>query len=134
MAIIHQALGEQALAAFEHIESRPIASASIAQVHAARLITGEGVVIKVVRPCVEGQIRREMGALIELAAWLAQRLPILRQLHLPQIMRDQLAVMLAELSMFLEARIKSSCGATSRIHHCSSFPGFTHSSLGRTCW
>ena len=93
-------LGEQALAAFEHIESRPIASASIAQVHAARLITGEGVVIKVVRPCVEGQIRREMGALIELAAWLAQRLPILRQLHLPQIMRDQLAVMLAELSMF----------------------------------
>ena len=47
MAIIHQALGEQALAAFEHIESQPIASASIAQVHAARLITGEGVVIKV---------------------------------------------------------------------------------------
>ena len=104
MAIIHQALGEQALAAFEHIESQPIASASIAQVHAARLITGEGVVIKVVRPCVEGQIRREMGALIELAEWLAHRLPILRQLHLPQIMRDQLAVMLAELSMFSEAR------------------------------
>ena len=104
MAIIRQALGEQVLAAFEHIESRPIASASIAQVHGARLITGEDVVIKVVRPHIEGQIRREMGALIELAQWLAQRLPILRQLHLTQIMRDQLAVLLAELSMFLEAR------------------------------
>ena len=57
MAIIHQALGEQVLAALS-IESRPIASASIAQVHGARLITGEDVVIKVVRPHIEGQIRR----------------------------------------------------------------------------
>ena len=61
-------------------------------------------VIKVVRPNIERQIRREMGALIDLAAWLAERLPMLRQLHLQQIMRDQLAVLLAELSMFLEAR------------------------------
>ena len=73
MAIIRHALGEQSLAAFKHIESRPMASASIAQVHSARLITGEAVVIKVVRPNIEGQIRREMGALIDLAAWLAQR-------------------------------------------------------------
>ena len=104
LEIIQQALGEPALAAFEHIESRPIASASIAQVHPAQLVTGEAVVIKVVRPHIESQIRREMGALIELAEWLAGRMPILRQLHLQQIMRDQLAVMLAELSMFLEAR------------------------------
>jgi ubiquinone biosynthesis protein len=104
MEIIQQSLGEQALPAFEHIESRPIASASIAQVHGAQLVTGEAVVIKVVRPHIESQIRREMGALIELAEWLAGRLPILQQLHLQQIMRDQLAVMLAELSMFLEAR------------------------------
>ena len=104
MEIIQQALGEQALAAFAHIEPKPIASASIAQVHGAQLVTGEAVVIKVVRPHIEKQIRREMGALIELAEWLAGRLPILRQLHPQQIMRDQLAVLLAELSMFLEAR------------------------------
>ena len=104
LALIRHALGEQSLAAFKHIESRPMASASIAQVHSARLVSGEAVVIKVVRPNIERQIRREMGALIDLAAWLAERLPMLRQLHLQQIMRDQLAVLLAELSMFLEAR------------------------------
>jgi len=104
LEIIRHALGEQALGAFKHIEPQPIASASIAQVHGAQLVTGEAVVIKVVRPHIEKQIRQEMGALIELAQWLAERLPILRQLHLQKILRDQLAVLLAELSMFLEAR------------------------------
>ena len=104
LALIHEALGQDALSRFQHIEPTPLASASIAQVHAARLSSGEAVVIKVVRPSIQGQIETEMGALIELAQWLEGRLPLMRQLHLTQILRDPQQVMLTELNMFLEAR------------------------------
>ena len=52
---------------FEWFERTPIAAASIAQVHAAELRTGEEVVVKVQRPQI-GRIVRED---IEAMAWLA---------------------------------------------------------------
>ena len=45
-----------------------------------------------------------MQALIEVSQWLESRLPLIRQIHLTRILEDQLTVMLAELSMFREAR------------------------------
>jgi ubiquinone biosynthesis protein len=45
-----------------------------------------------------------MQALKALAGWLEQRLPLLKQLRPTQIVEDQLAVMLAELNMYMEAR------------------------------
>ena len=104
LVLIQQALGESALAEFASVEPEPIASASIAQVHGAQLNSGENVVIKVVRQNIEPLIRQEMAALIELARWLEQRLPFIRQLHMTQILQDQRAVLLSELSMFQEAR------------------------------
>ena len=104
LELIHQALGAEALANFSHIDPEPIASASIAQVHGARLETGEAVVIKVVRPNIEARIQAEMQALIEVAAWLETQVPFLRQLHATQILDDQRTVLLTELSMFQEAR------------------------------
>ena len=44
-------------------ETTPIAAASIAQVHAARLRTGEEVVVKVQRPDVAGLVRRDLAAM-----------------------------------------------------------------------
>src|SRR5574343_499779 len=38
---------------FSFIDEKPLASASIAQVHAARLVTGEDVVLKIQKPGVE---------------------------------------------------------------------------------
>ena len=104
IAIIEQALGQSSLDAFQSIDQEPIASASIAQVHGACLTTGESVVIKIVRPGIEQRIRSEMQALIEVSLWLESRLPLIRQIHLTQILEDQLTVLLAELSMFREAR------------------------------
>ncbi|MEL0047158.1 MAG: AarF/UbiB family protein [Gammaproteobacteria bacterium] len=104
IGLIKEALGEEALAQFHDIAPKPLASASIAQVHAAQLISGEDVVIKVVRPGIETLINTEMSALIELARWLEGRFPLLGQLHLAQIFSDQQQVMLTELNMFLEAR------------------------------
>ena len=48
-----RSLGQEGLARFEHIDPEPLASASIAQVHRARLTTGEDVVVKVQRPSVK---------------------------------------------------------------------------------
>ena len=57
---------------FSEFSAEPIASASIAQVHAARLIDGTEVVVKVVRPGIEELIRRDVG-LLYLLAGLAER-------------------------------------------------------------
>ncbi len=48
---------------FTHFDAKPLASASIAQVHAATLISGEDVVVKVLRPGIELAIRRDVSLL-----------------------------------------------------------------------
>ena len=92
IAIIERSLGQSSLSAFQSIDPEPIASASIAQVHGAFLTRGESVVIKIVRPGIEKRIRSEMQALIEMSLWLESRIPLIRQIHLTQILEDQLTV------------------------------------------
>jgi ubiquinone biosynthesis protein len=65
---------EQVLAAelggtdmFADIDREPLASASIAQVHAATLRTGERVVIKVLRPGLAGLVERDLDIIARLA-------------------------------------------------------------------
>lgn len=133
LALIHQALGETADTAFQHIESTPMASASIAQVHGAQLVSGQEVVIKVVRPDIEEQIRSEMQSLIAVARWLETRLPFMRQLHITQIMTDQLTIMLTELSMFSEARnqiqLRRNFADSPLLHVPRLYPKFTRENL-----
>lgn len=57
---------------FAHIEPEPLASASIAQVHAATLADGKQVIIKLVRPGIEKVIRRDVDLLYTMAG-LAER-------------------------------------------------------------
>ena len=57
---------------FADFEETPLAAASIAQVHAARLPGGEEVVVKVLRPGMRAVIQRDLEVLHALAA-LAQR-------------------------------------------------------------
>lgn len=56
---------------FAVFEKKPLASASIAQVHAATLKTGEDVVVKIIRPNIEKTIRHDM-AVLKLAAKLIE--------------------------------------------------------------
>lgn len=71
-AIVEQALGQPVSLVFAEFEETPLASASVAQVHAARLHDGQNVVVKVLRPGIEKQIRSDIALLYELAR-LAQR-------------------------------------------------------------
>jgi ubiquinone biosynthesis protein len=70
LRLIEQGLGRPAAELFAHIEPEPLASASIAQVHRARLLDGESVVVKVQRPAIEQQIRSDTDLLSYLARFL----------------------------------------------------------------
>lgn len=71
-SLIEKALHEPVATCFTEFDETPLASASIAQVHAARLTTGEDVVVKVLRPDIEPVIRRDVG-LLRYIAGLAER-------------------------------------------------------------
>ena len=71
-ALIEQAYGRSVTETFSQFEEAPLAAASIAQVHAARLHSGEEVVVKVLRPGMHAVIERDLEVLHALAE-LAQR-------------------------------------------------------------
>ncbi len=68
--LIEKGLGRPAQQLFAAIDPEPMASASIAQVHRARLLGGEEVVVKVQRPGIEEQIRSDTDLLAYLARFL----------------------------------------------------------------
>ncbi len=71
-ALVEQAYGQPVNEVFERFDETPLASASIAQVHTARLKSGEEVVIKVVRPGIQKRILRDVS-LLDYVAGLAER-------------------------------------------------------------
>jgi ubiquinone biosynthesis protein len=71
-AIVEQQLKAPVAKLFAHFDETPLASASIAQVHAATLHDGRQVVVKVLRPGIDGRIARDVRLLRSLGE-LAQR-------------------------------------------------------------
>ena len=65
-------LGQPFDEVFRSIDAEPLASASIAQVHAATLHNGAEVVIKLVRPGIAQRINADMDNLDALADFLSQ--------------------------------------------------------------
>lgn len=72
IAIINGAYGEPVENVFERFDTEPLAAASIAQVHTAKLKDGPEVIVKVLRPGVLEQIERDL-AVLRMVAGLADR-------------------------------------------------------------
>ena len=70
--IVNGAYGEPVEAVFERFDTEPLAAASIAQVHTAKLRAGTEVIVKVLRPGVLEQIERDLDVLRTIAG-LADR-------------------------------------------------------------
>jgi ubiquinone biosynthesis protein len=75
VAMIEKALGQKLDAVFSHFEHTPVASASVAQVHFARLrnITGEPereVAVKVLRPGMLKVIDKDLDLMRSMAVWV----------------------------------------------------------------
>ena len=74
-AALEDELGGSVDEVFGEFEWTPLGSASIAQTYAARLRTGEAVVVKVQRPGIEDDVRRDTAALLHLARLVERRTP-----------------------------------------------------------
>jgi ubiquinone biosynthesis protein len=70
--ILERALGQRAHDVFAAFDRTPLAAASVAQVHGARLKSGEAVVVKLLRPKVRAMIKRDVEVL-RAVAQLAER-------------------------------------------------------------
>ncbi len=102
-SIVQDALGPAYDKHLAQFDLDPIASASIAQVHGARLVGGEEVVVKVVRPDIEGIIRDDLEVLTWLARMIDTRVTASQRLHLPEVVADYASTVLRELDMLQEA-------------------------------
>ena len=101
--IIEKSLGKPVLEIFREFDETPLASASIAQVHTARLHSGEEVVVKVLRPNVEKQIRSDLALLYELAKMARRFLPDARRLRPVEVVVEFEKTILDELDLVREA-------------------------------
>src|SRR5690625_3405866 len=70
--IVERAYGRPLTEVFASFDETPFASASVAQVHGARLHDGTEVVVKVIRPGIEKQISRDLNLMYAFAE-LAER-------------------------------------------------------------
>ena len=101
--VIEQSLGESVRNAFAKFEAEPMASASIAQVHAAQLHSGEDVVVKVVRPGIEKIIAKDLRLLKQMARQVETWIPSLQRLHPIDVVNEFEKTLLDELDMQREA-------------------------------
>ncbi|MFO0592922.1 MAG: AarF/UbiB family protein [Polyangiaceae bacterium] len=81
-AVLKAELSEDARKRLAFIDPVPVAAASVAQVHRARLDTGEDVALKVQRPEAEAQIERDL-AILRVGARLVDRVPSMHLMSLP---------------------------------------------------
>lgn len=96
-------LGQSVDTLFIRFDSKPLAAASIAQVHTAADHQGREVVVKVVRPDIRAQIINDFELLREMAEWASARIEAARAVHIIEIVEDYRQVMLNELDLRLEA-------------------------------
>jgi ubiquinone biosynthesis protein len=102
-AIIDRAYGRPLAEVFASFDEQALAAASIAQVHAATLRSGQEVVVKVLRPDMAQIIGRDLEVLHALAA-LAQRYWVEgRRLRPMEVVREYEKTVLDELDLMREA-------------------------------
>lgn len=100
---IETALGMPVGELFKSFEREPMASASIAQVHAAELHSGESVIVKVIRPGIKKVLRQDIKLLYTLANALQRWVPDARRLHPVDIVSDYKSTLFDELDLQKEA-------------------------------
>ena len=100
---VESELGRPLEEAFASFDVRPLAAASIAQVHAARLHTGEDVVVKVQRPAVGRLVHTDLRAMAWLAPHLVGRIPVAALANPPALVELFADTIVEELDFRVEA-------------------------------
>jgi len=100
---VEASLGRPIEQVFARFDREPLAAASIAQVHAAVLASGEEVVVKVQRPQVEQQVRLDIAAMAWIAPRLVGRIPVAALANPPALVELFAETIIEELDFRLEA-------------------------------
>jgi ubiquinone biosynthesis protein len=101
--ILERAFGRDVASLYAEFDREPLAAASIAQVHAARLVDGTSVVVKILRPNVRMQIRRDLELLYFAARLAEDYWPDARRLRAVEIVDEFRKTLMHELDLVREA-------------------------------
>lgn len=101
--IIESELKQPLNAVYAWVDTKPLASASIAQVHAAKLITGEDVVIKIQKPGVENVLLTDLNFLYVTARIIERLAPKLSWTSLSGVVEEIQRTMMEECDFIKEA-------------------------------
>lgn len=88
---------------FARFDQEPLAAASIGQVHRARLLTGEEVIVKVQRPGIEAKVRNDFEIIKGLARISERRSTVAQHLGILAMVEDYRRSLLRELDYEREA-------------------------------
>jgi predicted unusual protein kinase regulating ubiquinone biosynthesis (AarF/ABC1/UbiB family) len=102
--IVANELGVRISKAFSHFESKPIAAASLGQVHRAALRDGREVVVKVQRPGIREEMSKDMDVLSDMSAFLDSHTEAGRKYEFTPLLEEFRKNLLRELDYRLEAR------------------------------
>ena len=103
VAVLERAFHRPVAEVFAEFERQPLAAASIAQVHAARLVDGSEVVVKILRPDVRALIERDVEVLYQLARLAERYWPDARRLRPVEVVEEFQKTLLHEVDLLREA-------------------------------
>jgi predicted unusual protein kinase regulating ubiquinone biosynthesis (AarF/ABC1/UbiB family) len=101
--IVTSEIGVRMSKAFSDFESKPVASASLGQVHLARLRDGRAVAVKVQRPGIRDAMVEDLDALEEIAEFFDKHTDLGRRYQFTQMLDQFRKSVLRELDYRLEA-------------------------------
>jgi ubiquinone biosynthesis protein len=102
--IVEEELKVRLSKAFQSFESKPLAAASLGQVHRAVLRDGRDVVVKVQRPNVREQVRKDLEVLTDIARTIEAHSELGRRMNLLGTIEQIKLTLFNELNYELEAR------------------------------
>jgi predicted unusual protein kinase regulating ubiquinone biosynthesis (AarF/ABC1/UbiB family) len=104
-------LGKPLDQVFAFIDEKPLAAASLGQVHRARLIDGENrpefgleVVVKIQRPDIESLIATDLGALQVVSRWVMRYKTVQKRADIPALLAEFTSVLYQEIDYLAEGR------------------------------
>jgi ubiquinone biosynthesis protein len=103
LPVIERSLGTPHAQAFVDLERQPEGTASIAQVHRARLHDGREVVLKVRRPGIEAKVEADLRLLSHLARFVEKEVPDARRYQPVRVVEEFRNSMMRELDLATEA-------------------------------
>lgn len=101
--VIEKSLKAKTAELFADFSEQPLASASIAQVHAATLHSGEEVVVKVLRPKIKKIIARDLALMYSIAKWTQRLWAQGKRLRPVEVVQEFEQSILDELDLLREA-------------------------------